>query len=215
MDHGQEPSAEVCCNPARVPGTIHGCGCEDSPQCQHLTLIFAQGHNITGSPFLLLLFAGLAIRLLECYQIPRGLPFVAVDPQSLLMLMAWLFRKSYHPACSSPHSPGVSHLMPRTRGGTSPLDRVPRVPPGPPRVCVPPRVDGAGTRDILDLGAGVWNLGAAALEDAGLSTKVVSVVMNVVSPSGSSVGLVSRICVASCSSRCLARRKDSGIGASG
>lgn len=80
--------------------------------------------------------------------------------------------------------------MPRARGGTSPLDRVPRVPPGAPRVCVPPRVDGAGTRDILDLGAGVWNLGAAALEAAGLSTKVVSVVLSIGSSQHSSMFLV-------------------------
>lgn len=68
-------------------------------------------------------------------------------------------------------------LMPRARGCTSPLDRVPRVPPRVPRVCVPPRLGGAGTREVL-VGARVWNLGAAGLEDEGLSTNVVSVVLS-------------------------------------
>lgn len=69
------------------------------------------------------------------------------------------------------------HLMPLALGAASLLGRVPRVPPRPPRVWLPPRVDGAGTRDVLVFGAGVWNLGAAVLVEDGLSTKDVSVVL--------------------------------------
>lgn len=67
--------------------------------------------------------------------------------------------------------------MPLALGAASLLGRVPRVPPRPPRVWLPPRVDGAGTRDVLVFGAGVWNLGAAVLVEDGLSTKDVSVVL--------------------------------------
>lgn len=66
------------------------------------------------------------------------------------------------------------HLMPLTLGAASLLGRVP---PRPPRVWLPPRVDGAGTRDVLGFGAGVWNFGAAVLDEDGLSTKDVSVVL--------------------------------------
>lgn len=71
----------------------------------------------------------------------------------------------------------VLHLMPLALGAASLLGRVPRVPPRPPRDWVPPRLDGAGTRDVLVFGAGVWNLGAAVLVEDGLSTKDVSVVL--------------------------------------
>lgn len=67
--------------------------------------------------------------------------------------------------------------MPLALGAASLLGRVPRVPPRFPRVWLPPRVDGAGTRDVLVFGAGVWNLGAAVLDEDGLSTKDVSVVL--------------------------------------
>lgn len=77
----------------------------------------------------------------------------------------------------APQRRRVLHLMPLALGAASLLGRVPRVPPRPPRVWLPPRVDGAGTRDVLVFGAGVWNLGAAVLVEDGFSTKDVSVVL--------------------------------------
>lgn len=75
----------------------------------------------------------------------------------------------------TPRSP---HLMPRARGFASPLGRAPRAPPRAPLVCVPPRLGGGNREpDPLDLGAGVWNLGADDLVEDGLSTKDVSVVL--------------------------------------
>ena len=67
--------------------------------------------------------------------------------------------------------------MPLALGAASLLGRVPRVGPRPPRDWLPPRLDGAGTRDVLVFAAGVWNLGAAVLVEEGLSTKDVSVVL--------------------------------------
>lgn len=77
----------------------------------------------------------------------------------------------------APQRRQVLHLMPLALGAASLLGRVPRVPPRPPRVWLPPRVDGAGTREVLVFGAGVWNLGAAVLVEVGFSTKDVSVVL--------------------------------------
>jgi len=68
----------------------------------------------------------------------------------------------------------------------SPLPRVPRDPP----LAAPPLPDGAAPPRLEELptledGAGVANFGAAFDEVGGLSTKDVSVVMKVVSPSKS------------------------------
>jgi hypothetical protein len=73
----------------------------------------------------------------------------------------------------------VLHLMPLALGAASLLGRVPRVPPRPSRLWLLPQLDGAGTRDVLVFGAGVWNLGAAVLVEGGLSTKDVSVVLRI------------------------------------
>lgn len=110
-----------------------------------------------------------------------------IPPYNLLCGSVHISRNHHRSQCGMPHvvyhcklllsACKAVHLMPLALGAASLLGRVPRVPPRPPRVWLPPRVDGAGTRDVLGFGAGVWNLGAAVLDEDGLSTKDVSVVL--------------------------------------